>query len=93
MDFSKRNLLIAFEDALNALDELGREPNRREQARLVSALHSLAAGNYSETAAKIYEFNRAIRRQSPSGMPNAVTKDRLRRCLTYLKSMPTIGPT
>jgi hypothetical protein len=88
MDFKMRNVLIAFEGALEELDELGRQPSRLEQARLVNALCSLATGDYSEAAARIFEFNRSIRRRPSGGAPDArspVTKEQLRRGLTHVR--------
>jgi hypothetical protein len=68
---AKQYIQRAFEDARKTLDELGREADRWEQARLVYALCSMAEGQYRDAAIRIFEDSirdrppgRAIRRKS-----------------------------
>jgi hypothetical protein len=53
----------AFEDALKAIDASGREPNAGEQACLVGALCSMAAGRYVQAALEIAEVSNALRQR------------------------------
>jgi hypothetical protein len=50
---AKQYVQCAFEDALKTLDELGREADRWEQARLVYALCSMAEGQYRDAAIRL----------------------------------------
>ena len=93
-EIAKQNVQLAFDEALNALDVAGREPDTWEQRCLVNALCSMAAGHYTEAAARIIEVTRSIqlntwvRRRRAGGARGAeapVTKDLLRRGLTYIR--------
>lgn len=59
----KSSVHRSFEDALKAVDAVGREPDDGEQAGLVSALCSMAAGRYVQAALEIAQVARAIRRR------------------------------
>jgi predicted RNA-binding protein len=61
---AKQNVQRAFEDALKTLDELGREADRWEQARLVYALCSMAEGQYGDAAVRIFESGQINSRQA-----------------------------
>jgi hypothetical protein len=69
---AKRNVQRAFEDALKTLDELGREADRWEQARLVYALCSMAEGQYGDAAVRIFEVAKSTRQAGRQSDPPEV---------------------
>ena len=85
---TKQSIQYAFENALKTLDDLGREANRCEQARLVDALCSMAEGQYWNAAARIFEVANAIQ-DRPAGRAtrrkSLVTKEVMRRCLIHIR--------
>ena len=85
---TKQSIQYAFENALKTLDDLGREANRWEQARLVDALCSMAEGQYWNAAAQIFEVANAIQDRPTGRGPrrkSLVTKEVIRRGLTHIR--------
>jgi len=85
---AKQYVQRAFEDARKTLDELGREADRWEQARLVYALCSMAEGQYRDAAIRIFEVANSIRDRPPGRAirrKSLVTKEVMRRGLTHMR--------
>lgn len=83
----KRNVQLAFEDALETLDALGREPTNGEETGLVKALCSMACGQYILAAHEVMQVGAAIKkgRPGPSNWKVRVTKEKLRVALTHIR--------
>lgn len=78
----------AFEGVLFALDALGREPDRWEQATLVDALCSMAGDRYIEAATRIVEIRLSLLKRPTGGATagkTAVTKEAIRRALSHIR--------
>ena len=85
---AKQYVQRAFEDALKTLDELGREPDRWQQARLVYALCSMAEGQYQDAAIRIFEVANSMQDRPPgraTRRKSLVTKEVMRRGLTHIR--------
>jgi hypothetical protein len=85
---AKQYVQRAFEDALKTLDELGHEPDRWQQARLVYALCSMAEGRYRDAAIRIFEVANSIRDRPDrraTRRKSLVTKEVMRRGLTHIR--------
>ena len=85
---AKQYVQGAFEDALKTLDELGCEPDRWQQARLVFAFCSMAEGEYRDAAIRIFEVANSIRDRPPgraTRRKSLITEQMMRRGLTHIR--------
>ena len=86
---SERAVHRAFKGILLALDALGRDPDRWEQAALVDALCSMACGRrYLEAASHIVEIRLSLLKRPAGGTTDgkpAVSKEMMRRGLNHIQ--------
>lgn len=87
-----------FIDALNLLDEQGREPDRWEEECLSYALGAMACGLYPAAEVELAAFARPVAQRSPEelvsleGKPRRFTKAMLRHGLVYVSNHNNQAP-